>query len=217
MEIFDRIDDVADVIEGAKAMPLSQSCVVPRGEVLDLLEDVRAAIPDSVREADVLLRRRDDILADAQRESEVMVASAKTEVARLRSEGADAVDRARNDAAREADRIIAEARLRAERMVAAHEISAEARRQGAETVDDARREADRVRMQADGYAASRLADLEDALSGALNEVRRGQSQVQRRIDRPQVVHHQRSIDGGEDIFDLESVGGFDDGRHSRRR
>ncbi|MDQ1306758.1 MAG: hypothetical protein QG671_2590 [Actinomycetota bacterium] len=217
MEIFDRIDDVADVIEGAKAMPLSQSCVVPRGEVLDLLEDVRAAIPDSVREADVLLRRRDDILADAQRESDVMVASAKTEVARLRSEGADAVDRARADAAREADRIIAEARIHAERMVADHEISAEARRQGAEAVDHARREADRVRMQADGYAASRLADLEDALAGALNEVRRGQSQVQRRIDRPQVVHHQPPSGATEDIFDLESVGGFDEGRHPRRR
>jgi cell division septum initiation protein DivIVA len=217
VEIFDRIDDVADVIEGAKAMPLSQSCVVPRGEVLDLLEDVRTAIPDSVREADVLLRRRDDILADAERESEVMLASAKTEVALLRSEGADAVDRLRQDATREADRIIAEARARAERMVAAHEITAEARRQGAEAVDHARREADRVRMQADGYAANRLADLADSLAGALDEVRRGQSQLQRRLDRPQVVHHQAPIGGGEDIFDLESVGGFDEGRHPRRR
>ena len=46
-----------------------------------------------MREADVLLRRRDDILADASRETEAMVAAARVEVARTRSEAADAVER----------------------------------------------------------------------------------------------------------------------------
>lgn len=215
MEIFDRIDDMADLIEGAKSMPLSQSCVVPRGEALDLLEDVRAAVPESVREADVLLRRRDDILADASRETEAMVAAARVEVARTRSEAADAVERARADAAREADRIVAEARARAERLVAHHEILAEARQQAADLIADARRDCDDIRARTDSYLESKLGHTEDALGAALDEIRRGRAQVQRRMYTPPVVT--RSADPMDDFFDIESAGGLSGGRSRSRR
>ena len=215
MEIFDRIDDMSDLIEGAKSMPLSQSCVVPRGEALDLLEDVRSAVPDSVREADVLLRRRDDILADASRETEAMVAGARVEAARARGEAADDAERARADAAREAERIIADARARAERLVANHEIVAEARQRAADLLADARRDCDDIRGRTDSYLEAKLGTTEEALGAALEEIRRGRTQVQRRLETPPMVT--RSADPVDDFFDIEAAGGFTGTRSRSRR
>jgi hypothetical protein len=51
MEIHERLDDIAQLLETARAVPLSTSCVVPRNEALDLVEDARDALPEAIREA----------------------------------------------------------------------------------------------------------------------------------------------------------------------
>ena len=58
MEIHERLDDIAQLLETARAVPLSTSCVVPRNEALDLVEDARDALPEAIREADEILANR---------------------------------------------------------------------------------------------------------------------------------------------------------------
>ena len=72
-EIVERLDDLTDLIETAKALPLSQSCMVPRAEMLDLIDDARASLPESVLAAEQVLIRRDQILADAQADADRLV------------------------------------------------------------------------------------------------------------------------------------------------
>lgn len=172
MEIFDRLDDVSSLVETAKAVPLSQSCVLPRLELLDLIDDVRVAVPETVREADLVLRRRDDILADARRETDALVASARAEVLATRAEADDYSQRVRSDARTAAEQTVANARAQAAQLVDAHAVTLAARAEAARIIAEARAEAQRILTQTEAQSAALMASTEDALDIALAEVRR---------------------------------------------
>lgn len=184
MEVYERLDDLVDLVQDARGVPLSDSCVVNRTIALDLLEAVRALMPASLRDAATILADRDDVLEDASREAEsrlaaareqaeqalagareeadALVASAKAEVERMLAEG-------RSDADRTVDR----ARAEAERLVSADSVRLEAERQAKALGEQARADASRVRAEADIYVDKRLANLEDTLRAALDQVGRG--------------------------------------------
>ncbi|MFI1798602.1 cell division initiation protein [Streptomyces sp. NPDC020379] len=115
MDVQKKLDEIVRAVSGARSLPMSASCVVNRAELLALLEEVRAALPDSLARAEELIGGRERLVADAREEAERIIESARahrgslishTEVARQSQE--------------EADRILAEARREAE------EIRAEA-------------------------------------------------------------------------------------------
>ena len=42
MDIHDKLDDLSALVESARAMPMSASCVVNRAQILDLLDEAIA-------------------------------------------------------------------------------------------------------------------------------------------------------------------------------
>ena len=85
MEVYERLDDLVDLIEGARGVPLSDSCVVNRTIALELLEAVRALMPASLRDAATILADRDDVLEDAAREAQAQVGAARDEAGSISS------------------------------------------------------------------------------------------------------------------------------------
>ena len=184
MEVYERLDDLVDLIDGARGVPLSDSCVVNRTIALELLEAVRALMPASLRDAATIIADRDDVLEDASREAESRIAAAQddsdTIVARAENEAAAMLSQTRaeveqmlaqgqSDAARTVDL----ARAEAERLVAADTIRLEAERQAKGLRQQAESDASRVRAEADIYVDKRLANLEDTLRAALDQIGRG--------------------------------------------
>ena len=55
MDVHDKLDELISTVENARAMPMSASCIVNRGEVLGLLEEVRGLLPEEFRHAQMLL------------------------------------------------------------------------------------------------------------------------------------------------------------------
>ncbi len=115
MDVQKKLDDIVETVGSARSMPMSASCVVNRAELLAMLEEVRAALPGSLAQAQELIGGREQLVEEARAEAERIIESAHahrgslisdTEVARQSQE--------------EADRILAEARREAE------EIRAEA-------------------------------------------------------------------------------------------
>ena len=41
--VFEALDELVTIVEEARGLPMTASCVVPRGDVLELLDDVRDA------------------------------------------------------------------------------------------------------------------------------------------------------------------------------
>jgi cell division septum initiation protein DivIVA len=74
---------LADIVGNARPMPLSSSVMVNRDEVLELVEEAAARLPEELREARWLLKERDDFLARAQREADDIVASARGQAERM--------------------------------------------------------------------------------------------------------------------------------------
>lgn len=80
--------DLREVVEHARAMPMSASCVVHRGEVLAALDAIRDALPAQLDDAQDVVQHAESVLADARRRGEELVADARVEAERLVSEQA---------------------------------------------------------------------------------------------------------------------------------
>ncbi|HEX9231734.1 MAG TPA: hypothetical protein VF869_07485 [Jatrophihabitantaceae bacterium] len=154
------LSELAELVETARAVPISGSCVVPREHVLDLLDELRDVMPPEMEEARRTLGQRDALLAEA------------AEVRRQAHEHAGA----------EAAAIVAEARARADQLLSDAEVRAyetveagkaehaelvSASRVHQSATEDASRlraEADshdaRVRIEAEEYAAAMRADAD---------------------------------------------------------
>lgn len=115
MDVQKKLDDIVATVGGARSMPMSASCVVNRAELLAMLEEVRAALPGSLAQAQELIGGREQMVESARAEAERIIESAHAQRGSLISD--TEVARQSQD---EADRILAEARREAE------EIRAEA-------------------------------------------------------------------------------------------
>ncbi|MFE0808674.1 cell division initiation protein [Streptomyces sp. NPDC058794] len=109
MDVQKKLDEITAMVSGARAMPMSASCVVNRAELLSLLEELRAELPGSLAQAQELIGDREQMVAQARQEADRIIESAHAERGSLISD----TEVARRSQA-EADRILAEARQEAE-------------------------------------------------------------------------------------------------------
>ena len=86
MDVHDKLDELAAVVENARSMPMSASCVINRGEVLGLLEELRELLPEEFRHAEMLLQDREAVVDEGRREAARVVEVAQAEQARLVSQ-----------------------------------------------------------------------------------------------------------------------------------
>lgn len=86
MDVQERLDELAVLIEDAKSVPLSASCVVNRAQVLDLIVEIRQLLPESVMRADELLADREAVVQDGRREADRILERARSEADRMISE-----------------------------------------------------------------------------------------------------------------------------------
>jgi vacuolar-type H+-ATPase subunit H len=115
VDVQKKLDEIVAAVSSARAMPMSASCVVNRAELLAQLEEVRAALPGSLAQAQELIGDREQMVEQARQEAERIIQTAHAERGSLISD-TEVARRSQN----EADRILAEARKEAE------EIRAEA-------------------------------------------------------------------------------------------
>ena len=86
MDLQERLDELAILIEDAKSMPLSVSCIVNRTQVLDLIDEIRQLLPVSFQQADQVLADREAFVLDGRREAERLINRARAEAQRMISE-----------------------------------------------------------------------------------------------------------------------------------
>lgn len=109
MDSVEKLTTAITMVEEARGVPLSASCVVHRGEMLEILDDARAALPTDLEEAEAIISSRDSIIEDGRISADTLVANAREEVARM-VEQTSIVQAARD----EAKKILGDAREEAE-------------------------------------------------------------------------------------------------------
>jgi cell division septum initiation protein DivIVA len=111
MDISARLQQIAELIDQAKSMPLSSSVLVNREEILELLEAARAELPEEIKQARWVVKDREELITKARRDGEAVLRSAQEQQARLLAE--TEVVRAAHE---EAEQILSEAREQARQL-----------------------------------------------------------------------------------------------------
>ncbi|MFM2215358.1 MAG: hypothetical protein RJA88_727 [Actinomycetota bacterium] len=105
MDSIEKLNTAIAIVEEARGVPLSASCVVHRGEMLEILEGAREVLPADLSGAEEIIAKRDQIIEEGRTSAESMIATAREDVARM-VEQTSIVQAARD----EAQRILDEAR-----------------------------------------------------------------------------------------------------------
>lgn len=109
MDILHLVDRLEEVLNQSRSFWFTSQVVVDEDRILDLIDQMRVAIPDEVKKAQQLLAQRDRILAQAQEEANRTLA-----IAREKSEQLVERDAIVQAAQARSEQIIIQARAQAE-------------------------------------------------------------------------------------------------------
>ncbi len=205
------LDQIEDLVETARSIPLSASIMVNKAEILDLLDQAREALPEDLVAADAVVADADAVLvrADSAAEQAIaeantrasstleaantkadqIVSSAREEAERTTSRAAAAAEATLAQARADAEAALADAQAQADRLVSTENIVRMAEDRAREIVADARREEANLREGADDYVAQSLGELAGLISD-----------LQRRTDAGRRTIAERR---GVDVTDVE--------------
>ena len=109
MDILQLIDRLEELFNESKSIPLTRNVMVDEDRMLDIIDQMRIAIPEEVKKAQQLLGQRDRVLAQAQEE-----ANRTLELARQKADQLASKEMVTQEAQRRADQILTQARGDAE-------------------------------------------------------------------------------------------------------
>ena len=131
--LYETVDELTTVIENARSVPMSASCMVPRDHLLDLLDDLRESLPEDVQAAGAIVEQRTEILQQAQAEAERLTGATRAESEQLLGQARRQREEILGTARRQRDELLAQAQVDAEQLIV------DAHAEAARLVDDGRR------------------------------------------------------------------------------
>lgn len=108
MKVDDLLDDLTDLLEDSKELPVVNKKMVDKTQITDIIDEIKANLPAETRQAKAIVADRAKILSDAKKEAEAIISVA---------------EKKRNDML-DNDELIVQARQEAERIVAEAETMA---------------------------------------------------------------------------------------------
>ena len=151
IDITNIIDRLETLIETSKAVPVSGSILIDKKKAMELVDQMRLAIPQEVRAAEEVLSHKDHIVNQAQVDARRTKAKAEDEF-RQKLDQSELVAMAEN----RAEETLRDAEQKATRMIEQTEAHARSRQ-----------------TEADAYALRSLRTLEKELSNLRGSVRKG--------------------------------------------
>ncbi len=105
MDIMALIDRIEEAMDGSRSLPLTRSRLVDTEKVYEIIDEVRAQFPDELKQARWIVKERQEMLEEAEKEANRILEEAKSradsmaaeqEIVRLaEQQAADIMDRAR--------------------------------------------------------------------------------------------------------------------------
>lgn len=80
MKVLQLIDDLEDIFENSSSIPFAGKALIDRGEVLEILKEIRIQLPDEIKQAQWIKEERQRILIESQREADTILHDAKKHI-----------------------------------------------------------------------------------------------------------------------------------------
>jgi vacuolar-type H+-ATPase subunit H len=107
MDVLVLIDKLDDLVHNAKSVPMTDQVRVDKEEIYDILDQMRATIPEEIKQARWIVKERQEMLAEAKKEAERIIKDARERQERLVGE-----EEVTKQAERAAEDIVEDARAR---------------------------------------------------------------------------------------------------------
>jgi hypothetical protein len=115
LDSIEKLNTAISMVEEARGVPLSASCVVHRGEILEVLEGAREYLPTDLYQAEEIIADKEKLIEEGRASAEQMIATAREDVSRMieqtaivqaaRDEAQRILDDARDVAAQEREEV----------------------------------------------------------------------------------------------------------------
>ena len=80
----DIIGALYDLVQDARSMPLaSDKCILERDKVLDMLDEIIAALPAELKQSRTIVESRNELIGQARREAEMIIKDAQAKADEL--------------------------------------------------------------------------------------------------------------------------------------
>ena len=166
--IYGLMNELEEALD--KGLPLLGSVSsVKKDAVTNILDKLYAALPDEIKEARALLRRKDELQYEAQQRAEKVISDAQAEANRLLSES-DLLRAVQREAEKIKEQVITDC----------EDIKRKALDEAESVRNQAIDEATRIKDGATVYAEQVLASIEQNLGQLQEVVKNGQLQMERR-------------------------------------
>ena len=166
--IYGLMNELEEALD--KGLPLLGSVsIVKKDAVTNILDKLYAALPDEIKEARALLRRKDELQYEAQQRAEKVISDAQAEANRLLSES-DLLRAVQREAVKIKEQVITDC----------EDIKRKALDEAESVRNQAIDEATRIKDGATVYAEQVLASIEQNLGQLQEVVKNGQLQMERR-------------------------------------
>ena len=197
------LDQIEDLVESSRTVPLSASIMVNKAEILDLLDQAREALPEDLVAADAVVADADAVLGRADSAAETRIAEANSrasstldqaneraaqiladaeeEAERTRSRANDEATALVSQARSDAEATIADANAQAARIVSTENIVRMANDRADSIVAAAEDKAASLRHGADEYSDRALASLEAEVAKVAEQIRAGREVLAGRL------------------------------------
>lgn len=184
MDIQRELNRLEEMILDSPRIPLSRRTLVDEEQLLDQLDLVRINLPTAFRDAEELLRHKDDILLETEQYAQEIVEVAERRAAQILDE-LGIVRQAEMEARQIRQHVQQECEAMQEQTMA--EID-RMRRQAQQDLDEMRRmaiaECEDIQEGADAYADRVLGDMEHQLSEMVRIIRNGRQQLHTEMPAP---------------------------------
>lgn len=163
---------LVEEITAAKPVPFNSSRrAVNARMMLDIVEDIRANLPEEVRHAMDVMADCDQIIAEAKSRANTRLQAADARADAIVASAQSQAEELERSAKKRADDMIAAAEERARHMIDQSEIVRLAHEEADRMCEEARAEANEQRLSANRYAENILREMERDVQATLDAVR----------------------------------------------
>ena len=175
MKIMKILSDMEEMLNQANGFPLSKKVGVDRDEMLDLIDELRGALPYELDTALKIIKEQDSILESARNDADFLREEAKREREQKIRECNDEIIIKNKQVDAEIESMMKEATIRAE--VSESKINKDAKARSEKMIKEATDYSRDLRTGARNYSIEQLESVEATLVEILSEVRKGKSQL----------------------------------------
>jgi len=155
IDIFNLLDELESLTSSSRAIWATDKRLVNEEKLFMLTNQLRTSLPAELENARSIVRKAEQIVANAESEAERKTTEAREQV----------------------ERMLTEARATADQLVSEHEVTLAAQRHANEIIAEAKGEGQQIRGGADAYALEVLSKLESMTTRIAAAIETGRSQL----------------------------------------